>query len=161
MKDLKENKCYVCGRNLYDWQRNIEDKKIYEELKRFVDTDNMCNSCIFKIADKLKETAKFIINDGKNSMKLYELRPAKSLKINDDPWNPWYDKCFGFVIRAENEIEARKMAHENAGDENNNMFLGAKISDTNSPWIDPKYSTCEELKQDGESCIIIEDFRSA
>lgn len=38
--------------------------------------------------------------------KLWLLRPIDE---NSPPWTPWYDKAFGFVIRAESEREARRM----------------------------------------------------
>lgn len=94
-------------------------------------------------------------------MKLFKLRPMENLAENDDPWVPWYDKCFGFIIRAKTEEEARKIAHKNAGDENRGEFMGEKISNTKTPWLDDTYSTCVELEKDGESGVIIEDYRSA
>ena len=42
-------------------------------------------------------------------LKVYELRPIENLHLNDYPWDPWYDKNFGFIIRAENEKEAREI----------------------------------------------------
>lgn len=68
------------------------------------------------------------------------------------PWDPWYDKAFGFVIRAATESDARRIAHESAGDENRG---GA------DPWLDPSLSTCEILIEDGEPGIIMRDFASA
>lgn len=90
-------------------------------------------------------------------MKLYELRPIEDLPEGDNPWDPWYDKCFGFVIRAENEKEAREIAHNNASDENRSQFLGRKIANTCSPWLDNKYSTCVELNINGEQKVIIKE----
>ncbi len=84
-------------------------------------------------------------------MKIFELRPAKKLKDNDNPWNPWFDKSFGFIVRAETEDEARKIAHENAGDENQGE----------TPWLDSKYSTCIELTSDGKAGLIMNDFARA
>ena len=55
-------------------------------------------------------------------MKIFELRPVENLKNNDNPWKPWYNKSFGFIVRAETEAEARKYADENAGDENRGEF---------------------------------------
>ena len=40
-------------------------------------------------------------------MKLWILMPKENLNKGDDPWNPWYDKCFGMIIRAKTEEEAR------------------------------------------------------
>lgn len=36
-------------------------------------------------------------------MKIWLLRPIDGC----DEWNPWYDKAFGFVVRAAREQEAR------------------------------------------------------
>lgn len=89
-------------------------------------------------------------------MKLWLLRPADNLKKGDDPWEPWYDKCFGMVIRAKTEQEARDVANQNAGDEN--VGINAK---TKTPWLDEKYSTCEILTNAGEAGLIIRDYASA
>lgn len=79
----------------------------------------------------------------------------------DNPWEPWYDKAFGYVIRAETEDEAREIAHNNAGDENRMELLVVKISKTNYPWKDKRYSTCIELSVNGESELIMTDFYAA
>jgi hypothetical protein len=44
-------------------------------------------------------------------MKLWLLRP----KEGRSHWEPWYDKAFGFVVRANSETEARKLASGDAG----------------------------------------------
>lgn len=80
---------------------------------------------------------------------------------NDNPWEPWYDKSFGFVICADSEEEARQLAHANAGDENRGEFLSSKTADTKQPWIDPKYSTCVELTPAHEKGVVIQDFHFA
>ena len=92
--------------------------------------------------------------------KLWLLRPVECLS-EDDPWESWYDKAFGFVVRAKTEKEARKFAHKEAGDENRGEFLGKKTSKTKSPWLNAKYSTCIVLYTYGEEGIIIRDFASA
>lgn len=94
-------------------------------------------------------------------MKLWLLRPVDKFKKNDNPWNPWYDKAFGFVVRAETEEQARELANDSAGDENRGEFLGNKTSNTKQPWKEAKYSTCVELLNDGEASVIIKDFASA
>jgi len=53
-------------------------------------------------------------------MPLYILKPHL---IALERWVPWFDKVFGFVIRAKNEIEARKIAQENAGEEDPSAWL--------------------------------------
>lgn len=94
-------------------------------------------------------------------MKLWILRPVEGLNIGDNPWEPWFDKAFGFVIRAASEQDAREFAHAESGDENRGEFLDRKIADTKSPWLDQKYSTCEELTSSGEGGVILRDFASA
>lgn len=94
-------------------------------------------------------------------MKLWILRPVDGLPKNDNPWNPWFDKSFGFVVRAETEAEARDMAHAEAGDENRDIFLGSKTSYTIGPWKNAKYSTCTELLPDGAAGVVMMDFASA
>jgi len=87
-------------------------------------------------------------------MRLYILRAIESNNDQEQgPWNPWYDKYFGFVIRAKNPNSARKLAHSNAGDE---KFFG-----DDSVWLNKNYTSCKELKSEGEEDLIIEDFRGA
>jgi hypothetical protein len=88
--------------------------------------------------------------------KLWLLRPVDELKTNDNPWVPWYDKAFGFVVRAETEEEAREMAHAAAGYENR-----SNADKTTEPWKDPKYSICVELLTEGPTGVMMKDFWSA
>lgn len=85
-------------------------------------------------------------------MKLWLLQPATGLDLIGNPWDPWYDKAFGFVVRAKTEADARALANKEAGYENRGL---------GNAWIDPKYSTCVELKYKGEAGIVIRDFASA
>ena len=85
-------------------------------------------------------------------MKLWLLKPMDDL-IND-PWKPWFDKMFGFVIRTETAEEARQIAQEYAGDEKYK-------NDALVPWLDPKFSTCVELLPEGEPGLILNDFHAA
>lgn len=78
--------------------------------------------------------------------KLYILKPKENLE--NSPWEPWYDKAFGFVVRAKDSNEARKIASENAGGEHSGAWGS-------------KYSTCKELSVKGKSELIIRDFASA
>lgn len=90
-------------------------------------------------------------------MKLWLLRPVE----NDPLWDPWYDKAFGFVVRAETEAEARALAHEDAGDENRGEFMHEKLGPKGRAWLDAEHSTCVELPADGEPGVVIRDFASA
>lgn len=85
-------------------------------------------------------------------MKLWILRPVpKEDRKGDDPWDPWYDKTFGHVVRAETEEAARELADEDANEENRD----------HKAWLESKYSTCEVLNADGPSDVIISDVHSA
>lgn len=86
-------------------------------------------------------------------MQLYLLKPRKIISHNINPWSPWYDKAFGFVIRAESEEKARKIADENAGDENGSGEM--------HPWMNKKLSTCTELKNEGKQELVLRDYSAA
>ena len=87
-------------------------------------------------------------------MRIYILKARENLSPN--PWSPWYDKAFGFVVCAKNEKEARKLAQKDGGCETSDR----KYKDFPA-WTDNKYSTCEELIPVNESKIIIKDFAAA
>lgn len=87
-------------------------------------------------------------------MNLYLLKP---IDPDTGPWDPWYDKAFGFVVRAASPAEAREIADANAGDENRERGNPNPIS----PWLDPKLSTCRVLHPDGEAGPILRDLYSA
>ena len=83
-------------------------------------------------------------------MQLYLLRPREDiLEKDENPWEPWYDKIFGFVIRAESEEMARYLAAAQAGDEKH------------TSWLDDKLSGCDVLVAEGEPGLIIKDERRA
>ena len=86
-------------------------------------------------------------------MKLWLLRPKEDLPDKNNPWEPGFDCCFGFVVRAKTESDARGMVYGNTGDERE--YKGA------CPWSNPWLSTCVELTAKGPTGIIIRDFRSA
>jgi hypothetical protein len=83
-------------------------------------------------------------------VKLWLLRPIDEVS---GPWKPWYDKAFGFVIRAETEMTARERTIGMTGDE-------ARQHKSN-PWLDPKLTSCIELSTDGACEVIIRDFQAA
>lgn len=93
-------------------------------------------------------------------MKLWLLKPvAKNLRGGPltDPWEPWraqcrrYDTAFGFVVRAESEEAART----HVADSHRTGVEGA------TSWLDPRWSTCKELSNEGEPIIILRDFRTS
>lgn len=94
-------------------------------------------------------------------MKLWILKARKDLPDDEEPFNPWFewfDKVFMFVIRAETEQEARQIATENgsyeiARSEANRSCDGC----TPDAWLNPIYSTCEELPADGPIGVIVRD----
>lgn len=93
-------------------------------------------------------------------MKLWLLRPVKGLKESQDPWSPWYDKAFGFVIRAQTEGQARLIANAEGGDETGpaKHYVYRTGGDA---WLDAALSTCEELTPTGKTGVVIRDFASA
>ena len=71
-------------------------------------------------------------------MKLWLLE-RNSLRVNDD-------EASGFVVRAEDETQARFFAGPQAGDEGE------------STWADERKSTCVELTAAGVSGVVLRDF---
>ena len=95
-------------------------------------------------------------------MVLWQLRPIGWDDDADDEqlppaWQPWYDKAFDFIVRAETSEEARVMADAGAGGENAYDF---RTKTTLHPWLDPTQSTCEILPPEGPS-IVMRDFHAA
>jgi hypothetical protein len=78
-------------------------------------------------------------------MKLWLLRPVST---ESAPWQPWYDRVFGFVVCAIDEQTARTLAASDAENEGSDA------------WIDPAMSSCTELLP-GEEGIILRDFAAA
>jgi len=75
-------------------------------------------------------------------MRLFILEPVNS-------WEPWYDRAFGFVVRADNEAAARIAAGDQAGNEGREA------------WLSNQLTTCEELTSDGTPGVVLRDFWSA
>jgi len=101
-------------------------------------------------------------------MNIYLLRPIAVADGAPWPWSPWYDKAFGFVVRAETEEEARQLADAEAGDENNAVnaegyyiYGPAAAKQERHPWLLAEFSTCVILTADGDAGVIIKDFASA
>ncbi len=66
-----------------------------------------------------------------------------------EDWEPWYDKAFGFVVRASSEVHARQVAAEEAGDEGPDV------------WLDAAKTRCEVIDSNGPPCVLCRDFASA
>ena len=88
-------------------------------------------------------------------MKLWLLKPIDE---SSGPWKQWYDKVFGFVVRADDEADAREFASLEAGDEN-----PAPGRPDGSPWLDPSLTSCVELRArgGGDHGVVLRDFASA
>lgn len=78
-------------------------------------------------------------------MELWILRPVDGCEL----WSPWYDKAFGFVIRAATESDARRIAAGDAGDEGEEA------------WLDSSNSTCVTLDDGDKEEVVMRDLRSA
>jgi hypothetical protein len=69
------------------------------------------------------------------------------------PWDPWCDKAFGFVVRAESEAAARAIVVL--------RDTSLRVISGEHPWASEKWSTCVELTSDGPVGILIQDFARA
>jgi hypothetical protein len=87
-------------------------------------------------------------------MKIYLLKPIDE---EGEPWVPWYDKAFGFVVRANDEEQARKLVARQAGDE--------LRDNKKNPWRDETLTSCKEIGNakvpHGGAEILLRDFKSA
>jgi hypothetical protein len=67
--------------------------------------------------------------------------------------SPWFrvkcDMVCTFIIRAEDEASARKIADSQGGKENQSGF---------SPWLNESFTTCVELTGDGNAEVILSDY---
>lgn len=72
-------------------------------------------------------------------MKIWLLEPING---DEGAWDPWYDACFGMVIAAETEIEARAIAYDNAAAEGNNV------------WLQDNQTSCKELNPQEKGLIL-------
>ena len=84
-------------------------------------------------------------------MKLWLLRPRHGYE-EVGFWDPWYDRVFGFVIRAETEEEARATAQ---------AWGGGEVLHNRPAWLDSQHSTCEILVEQGEPGVIIAEQEKA
>lgn len=82
-------------------------------------------------------------------MKLWLLKRRKGLCASESPWIPSYDKAKGFIIRAESCGAARSMASARAIDEGSEA------------WLDKRFSTCEEITEEGDFGILLESIHDS
>jgi|CXWL01.1.fsa_nt_gi hypothetical protein len=85
-------------------------------------------------------------------MKLWKLWANVINKDSEDPWIPSAGKVFRLIIRAETEERARKVAHQHAGRENQ------QIDNIPAPWLSANYSSCVEVKMDGKEEVIFAEI---
>ena len=65
-----------------------------------------------------------------------------------------YDENYGFVICANTEKQARKIASLESGDENDSKTI-------TSPWLRPEKSSCRQLIAENEKIgLILRDFNA-
>lgn len=85
-------------------------------------------------------------------MKLFLIKPREDLGKDraTNPWEPWYDKAHGFVVRAPSDEAARRAAQANASDERR------AFPDV---WLKPEYATCIELTADGPAEVVLIDYQ--
>lgn len=66
-----------------------------------------------------------------------------------EDWGPWYDKAFGFVVRASSEVHARQIASEEAGGEGKDV------------WLDASKTRCQVIDPNGPPEVLCRDLASA
>jgi len=85
-------------------------------------------------------------------MNLWLLQPVDAVAARKNTFGGsevkrWtWDCAYGFVVRAESEESARKLAAIEAGDEERDA------------WTNPALSTCEVLDPNGEADVVMRDF---
>lgn len=89
----------------------------------------------------------------KTKMKLWLLFP---IDLNSSPWQSHYS-VISFVIRADNEKEARKIAQENGGDEIGD-FRDIEGAREIHAWTDPNLSECIRITESGPAGIINKNY---
>ena len=73
-------------------------------------------------------------------------KPTRRIEYADG--GCFYDTNHAFVIRAATEDAARAIAEQRAGDEPNGI------------WLEPEFTECDLLQQDGPDRIILVDFNA-
>jgi hypothetical protein len=90
-----------------------------------------------------------------NGTALWILEPRDDLTDEDNPWKPWFDRCFGLVVEAEDEQSARSLAHENC------VATDRTILKDRCVFLDPKYTTCVNLTPSGHKRVVMTNFQLA
>lgn len=100
-----------------------------------------------------------------SSHRLWVLKPRADVLARDEhPWEPWFDKVFGLVVRAGSEAEARALAQAHAGHEGLGIYraLGEEEEELAiDVWLDSAYTSCEVLEPAGHAEVIVVDRREA
>jgi hypothetical protein len=86
---------------------------------------------------------------------IWILEKRDDLPDGDDPWEPWYDRCFGLVIEASDESSARAIAHESCVTDYQTILRDRQV------FLDPMYTKCLKLEPTGHERTILADFRSS
>jgi hypothetical protein len=98
-------------------------------------------------------------------MRLWLLRPRGDVLARlAHPRTPTFDKVMGVVVRAEDEPCARKLAQSQADDEGLGMYVRFGLPEDEvaaDVWLDPGWTSCEELGPEGEAGVILVDRREA
>lgn len=81
-------------------------------------------------------------------LRLWLLRPVGYPKPTYPAWDTWYDRCFGMVVVAYDEAQARDIAWRFAGVE------GIEV------WRDPEVTTCTSSFTYSEPSLVLRDFRA-
>jgi hypothetical protein len=93
-------------------------------------------------------------------MKLWLLRPRADLLAREaHPWEPWFEKVFGLVIRAGTEAAARALARSQAGQEGLGIYRQFGLEEDEvaaEVWLDSAWTSCDELKPDGEAGVLVD-----
>jgi hypothetical protein len=87
--------------------------------------------------------------------KLWIIGPREDLPAGDNPWEPWFDKCFGMIVEASTEQAARRIAHDNCVCKDETELHDRGV------YMDPKYTDCRELCPVGTERLVMAEFEMA
>jgi hypothetical protein len=99
------------------------------------------------------------------TMRLWLLQPRPDVLLRAaHPWEPPEDKVMGLVVRAPDESDARFLAQAQAGYEGAGLYrqFGAQEDEiAENVWLDPAWTSCEELESEGDAGVVLVDRREA